>query len=72
VWKCISNRCGGNRSPSRGRSFAFFRGETIHTENSYKSSAEAFEALASRAGWLPRRTWVSDAPEMAMFLLSGV
>ncbi|MDI4663294.1 L-histidine N(alpha)-methyltransferase [Xanthobacter autotrophicus] len=37
--------------------FAFGMGETIHTENSYKFSAEAFLAMARRAGWQKRRVW---------------
>ncbi|MFG1241723.1 L-histidine N(alpha)-methyltransferase [Xanthobacter sp. V7C-4] len=37
--------------------FAFARGETIHTENSYKFSADAFLALARHAGWRMRRMW---------------
>jgi len=37
----------------RGRSFAFRRGETIHTENSYKYTVEAFRSMAAGAGWQP-------------------
>jgi dimethylhistidine N-methyltransferase len=37
--------------------FAFRRGESIHTENSYKYSIEEFQALAASAGWRPRRAW---------------
>jgi dimethylhistidine N-methyltransferase len=36
----------------------FARGETIHTENSYKYSIEGFQALAARAGFEPRACWV--------------
>jgi L-histidine Nalpha-methyltransferase len=37
--------------------FRFRRGESIHTENSYKYSVEEFQALAASAGWRPRRAW---------------
>ena len=48
---------------------AFVAGETIHTENSYKTSVEGFLGLAARAGWKPARHWLSDAPEFAVFAL---
>ncbi len=38
----------------------FQRGETIHTENSYKYSVEEFQALARAAGFLGRKCWVDD------------
>jgi len=38
-------------------SFAFDAGETIHTESSYKYSAEEFKALARTAGWHLKSTW---------------
>jgi dimethylhistidine N-methyltransferase len=34
-----------------GRSFTFAAGESIHTENSYKYTVEAFTSLAGEAGW---------------------
>ncbi len=52
-----------------GQEIAFVAGETIHTENSYKTSVEGFLALASRAGWKPVRHWLSDAPTFAVFAL---
>ncbi len=39
---------------------AFGRGETIHTENSYKYSVSAFQALAASAGFQSRECWVDD------------
>ena len=53
-----------------GTRFPFVRGETIHTENSYKHTREGFEALAQRAGWRVARTWSSPAPAVALFLLT--
>lgn len=38
-------------------SFEFEQGETIHTENSYKYSADEFKQLARRAGWHLQTTW---------------
>jgi dimethylhistidine N-methyltransferase len=45
-----------------GRTFEFRRGETIHTENSYKYTVESFRALAEAAGWRPVATW-TDAKD---------
>ena len=59
------------RAHAGGRRFDFVAGETIHTENSYKPSAQGFEALAARAGWRPLRQWRSAAPEFAVFLLAA-
>ena len=47
------------------------RGETIHTENSYKYSVEEFGALA-REGGLPRqKTWTDRRGLFALFGLSA-
>jgi dimethylhistidine N-methyltransferase len=40
-----------------GKVVTFRAGETIHTENSYKYTLEAFEALACGAGWSRRNVW---------------
>ena len=40
-----------------GRSFEFRAGETIHTENSYKYTPEAFGAMARGVGWTPVASW---------------
>jgi dimethylhistidine N-methyltransferase len=37
--------------------FSFERGESIHTENSYKYSIAEFQALAVRAGFRPVKVW---------------
>ena len=44
-----------------GRRFAFERGESVHTENSYKYTADEFRALARRAGLWPVRIWCDAA-----------
>jgi dimethylhistidine N-methyltransferase len=43
-----------------GAAFRFARGETIHTENSYKYEIGEFLALAGEAGFLPLRTWTDS------------
>ncbi len=41
-----------------GRALEFRRGETIHTENSYKYTLDRFAALARDAGWTPQAVWL--------------
>jgi L-histidine Nalpha-methyltransferase len=52
-----------------GRPFRFARGETIHTENSYKYDLAGFAALASAAGFEVERVWTDDAPLFSVQLL---
>lgn len=40
-----------------GQSFAMQRGETIHTENSYKYAPEEIRLLARASGWEPMAAW---------------
>lgn len=40
-----------------GESFEFDEGESIHTENSYKYTAQEFRQLARTAGWHLQSTW---------------
>jgi dimethylhistidine N-methyltransferase len=40
-----------------GECVDFRAGETIHTENSYKYSADSFSALARGTGWTPVASW---------------
>ena len=44
--RCIWKACSARASRSPGDTFAFAKGETIHTENSYKYTVEFFRALA--------------------------
>ena len=48
-----SVRCNGN-------SIDFAKGETIHTENSYKYTVAGFARLAADAGLEVRRSWLDD------------
>ncbi len=43
-----------------GKSFEFWRGETIHTENSYKYTVESFRSRALGAGWTHGTTYVDE------------
>jgi len=45
------------------RRFHFRRGETIHTENSYKYTVRQFQDLARAADWTPSRVW-TDADSL--------
>lgn len=42
-------------------SFVLEEGESIHTENSYKYTAQEFRQLARAAGWHLQSTWQDDA-----------
>jgi len=44
-----------------GKRFLFERGESIHTENSYKYSIGQFHAMARSAGFRPCRVWTDPA-----------
>ena len=52
-----------------GKSFHFAKGETIHTENSYKYSVEEFRDLAARAGFMTDTIWVDDNHLFSLHLL---
>jgi L-histidine Nalpha-methyltransferase len=43
-----------------GKSFDFRRGETIHTENSYKYTVDSFRSRALGAGWAHAATFVDE------------
>lgn len=49
--------------------FTFARGETIHTENSYKYGVEEFRELARSAGFEPARLWTD---RRQLFSLHGL
>ena len=52
-----------------GRAFNFAKGETIHTENSYKYTVDSFRELASEAGWRPVATWTDANDYFAVHAL---
>lgn len=49
--------------------FAFERGETLHTENSYKYSIEEFQALAAESGFRGAKVWTD---RKGLFSLHGL
>ncbi|WP_428484022.1 L-histidine N(alpha)-methyltransferase [Rhodopila sp.] len=51
-----------------GHRFAFGRGESIHTENSYKHSPEALISLARTGGWINDKVWTDRAGLFGIFL----
>lgn len=52
-----------------GRRFSFARGESIHTENSYKFDRDRLAAITHAAGWRIEKTW-TDAEDR--FLVAGL
>jgi len=43
-----------------GSAIEFRKGESLHTENSYKYSMEGFGALVAAAGFVPERSWFDE------------
>jgi dimethylhistidine N-methyltransferase len=56
----------------QGRPFHFAKGETIHTENSYKYSLRQFRNLARSADWRPDRVWTDARHLFSVHELSTV
>lgn len=54
-----------------GGHFAFRRGESIHTENSYKYDLDEFAGLAASAGFSVQRTWTDRRRLFSVHLLRG-
>ncbi|MFS8038182.1 L-histidine N(alpha)-methyltransferase [Xanthobacter sp. AM11] len=52
-----------------GQAIAFRRGETIHTENSYKYAPARFATLAAAAGWQVHALWTDPRHWFAVALL---
>jgi len=44
-----------------GSEIDFAKNETIHTENSYKHSLQAFQSIAAVSGWNPQQHWIDPA-----------
>ena len=51
--------------------FSFARGESIHTENSYKYSVEEFHRLAVNAGFKPAKLWTDRREWFGVFGLAA-
>jgi dimethylhistidine N-methyltransferase len=54
-----------------GQSIDFARGETIHTENSYKYAPERMRAMVEAAGWSRQRAWTDPDGLFTLWLLAG-
>ena len=52
-----------------GEEIRFARGETIHTENSYKHTLDGFAALAGAAGWTACERWTDAGGLFSLHLL---
>jgi len=52
-----------------GRAFSFAKGESIHTENSYKYTVESFRSLAREAGWHWAATWTDEKSYFSLHAL---
>ncbi len=52
-----------------GRPVAFARGESIHTENSYKYAPDRMRAMAQEAGWSEVKGWTDEEGLFAVWLL---
>jgi len=53
-----------------GHAFHFDKGETIHTENSYKYTRAKFQELAESAGYRVKAVWADAYDFFGVFLLS--
>ena len=52
-----------------GTTVTFRAGETIHTESSYKYSADSFNALARGSGWTPVAMWTDERNDFSVHAL---
>jgi dimethylhistidine N-methyltransferase len=52
-----------------GKMFEFRRGETIHTENSYKYTIDSFRVLAAGSGWTSAAVWTDPDRYFSVHLL---
>lgn len=54
-----------------GKTFELRRGETIHTENSYKYTLDSFRALATEAGCHPAALWTDPQTYFSVHALTS-
>jgi dimethylhistidine N-methyltransferase len=52
-----------------GKLVDFRRGETIHTENSYKYTVDLFRSHARSAGWTPAASWLDEQNNFSVHAL---
>ncbi len=53
-----------------GNLIQFDKGETLHTENSYKYSLESFTALSNAAGFTLEKSWLDEDELFSVHYLS--
>ncbi len=53
-----------------GRRFDFKKGESLHTENSYKYSVQEFHDIGDRAGWENLATWTDEESLFSVHLMT--
>ncbi len=53
------------------QTFSFAKGETIHTENSYKYTLQSFRDLATSAGFRPAHAWTDPQDLFSVHYLSA-
>ena len=61
----------GQRVRCGGETFQFERGETIHTESSYKFTLDGFRALARSAGYEPVAAWTDEREWFSVHYLAA-
>lgn len=61
--------CRDHSASVEGRTFRFHKGETIHTENSYKYAPDEFASLAVQAGFRASKLWLARD---GMFSIHGL
>jgi dimethylhistidine N-methyltransferase len=55
-----------------GQRFRFQRGESIHTENSYKYALDEFHGLALKGDWSTAAVWTDDAALFSVHALENI
>ena len=55
-----------------GTAISFSKGETIHTENSYKYAIDEVRSLAARAGFHSAQIWTDSNNLFGVFYLTVV
>ncbi len=50
----------------------FEKGESIHTESSYKYSPKDFQQMAKRSGWRTEKLWLANEEMFSVFLLRNI
>ena len=67
--RCTWSAVASSQCAVAGQTLQFARGETIHTENSYKYAPEHFAALAEESGWHTAELWTDPAHLFSLHLL---